>query len=230
MSLTALKPKNSYNESIINLETMRLAFDHIAQQSSPHALPPLPYATDALSEVISENTIIFHYGKHHKTYVEELNKAIAGSAFEAMTLDEIIRNTAGKSDHATIFNNAAQAWNHAFYWHSLTPSGGGEPPAGLKQMIEASFDSVDDCKHQLATAATSQFGSGWAWLVQDGKQLRVIKTNDAENPITQGVHPLLTLDVWEHAYYLDFQNRRKDYVAAVIDKLINWNFAAANIQ
>ena len=228
MSLTALKTKN-YDEPTFTLEAIHQAFDQIAQHASPHALPPLPYATDALSEVISENTIIFHYGKHHKTYVDELNKAIAGSPLETMTLEEIIRNTTGKADQLTIFNNAAQAWNHAFYWHSLSPTGGGEPPVGLKEMIEASFDSVDACKHQLATAATSQFGSGWAWLVQEGKQLRVMKTKDAENPITQGLKPLLTLDVWEHAYYLDFQNRRKDYATAVLEKLINWNFAAANI-
>ena len=162
-------------------------------------------------------------------YIDELNKAISGSEFETATLAEIIRDAAGKPSHLSIFNNAAQAWNHAFYWHSLNRDGGGDPPPDLKHMIETSFDSVDVCKKELATAAISQFGSGWAWLVQDDKKLRVIKTNDGDNPITQGLNPLLTIDVWEHAYYLDFQNRRKDYVDAVIDKLINWNFAAANI-
>lgn len=227
MSLPELKRK--YAEPSFELENARLAFLEVIQKTSPHELPPLPYATDALSEVISENTIIFHYGKHHKTYVDELNKLIAGSAFETMTLEQIVRSTAGQSDHTAIFNNAAQALNHAFFWHSLQPGGGGEPPPQLKRMVEASFDSLDACKRELAEAATNQFGSGWAWLVQDGKKLRVINTNDGDNPITQGLQPLLTIDVWEHAYYLDFQNRRKDYVGAVIDKLINWYFADANL-
>ena len=221
--------KKTYRDSSVDFNHSSNAFLKVTEKISPHELPPLPYSTDALSEVISENTIIFHYGKHHKTYVDELNKLIANSEFATMTLEQIVLATAGKADQASIFNNAAQALNHAFYWHSLQPGGGGEPPPPLKQMMEASFSSVEACKQELATAAKSKFGSGWAWLVQDGKDLRVIKTNDAENPITQGLHPLLTIDVWEHAYYLDFQNRRKDYVDAVIEKLINWDFAAANI-
>ena len=221
--------KKTHGETSADFTHSTHEFLKVTKKISPHELPPLPYSTDALSEVISENTIIFHYGKHHKTYVDELNKLIANSEFATMTLEQIVRAAAGKADQASIFNNAAQALNHAFYWHSLQPAGGGEPPPPLKQMIEASFVSVEACKHELATAATSQFGSGWAWLVQDGKNVRVIRTKDAENPITQGLHPLLTIDVWEHAYYLDFQNRRKDYVDAVIEKLINWDFAAANI-
>jgi len=229
MSHAELQQQKYFDTLSSESENAKQAFEKVTLKTFPHELPPLPYSTDALSEVISENTILFHYGKHHKTYIDELNKTISGSEFETATLAEIIRDAAGKPSHLSVFNNAAQAWNHAFYWHSLNRDGGGDPPPDLKHMIETSFDSVDACKKELATAAISQFGSGWAWLVQDDKKLRVIKTNDGDNPITQGLNPLLTIDVWEHAYYLDFQNRRKDYVDAVIDKLINWNFAAANI-
>ena len=142
---------------------------------------------------------------------------------------KIITETAGKADKTAIFNNAAQAWNHTFYWSSLSPKGGGQPPTGLKQEMEASFSSVDACKKELAAAATTQFGSGWAWLVLDGDKLKVVKTGNADLPLTKGMKPLLTLDVWEHAYYLDYQNRRADYVNAILDKLINWNFAADNL-
>ena len=146
-----------------------------------------------------------------------------------MPLKALIRATAGKPEQAAIFNNAAQAWNHAFYWDSLTPPGGGDPPPGLKQLIEAAFGSVAACKQALAEAALAQFGTGWAWLVLDGKKISVMKTDDADNPLTQGLTPLLAIDVWEHAYYLDYQNRRKDYVVGVVEKLLNWNFAAANL-
>jgi Fe-Mn family superoxide dismutase len=199
------------------------------ESATAYVLPPLPYAQDALEPIISAKTISFHYGKHHKAYVDNLNKAIVGTEFAGMPLEKIIIETAGKADKAAIFNNASQAWNHMFYWNSLTPNGGGEPPAALKQKIEASFGSVDACKKELATAATTQFGSGWAWLVLDGDKLKVIKTSNADSPLTKGMKPLLTIDVWEHAYYLDYQNRRVDYVNAVLDKLINWNFAAENI-
>lgn len=193
-----------------------------------YVLPPLPYAENALEPVISANTIRFHYGKHHKGYADNLNKLIAGTEFAGLPLEKIIAETAGKVDKTAIFNNAAQIWNHTFYWNSLTPNGGGEPPAALKKMIEASFGTVDACKKELAIAATNQFGSGWAWLVQDGDKLKVIKTSNADSPLTKGMHPLLAIDVWEHAYYLDYQNRRADYVNAVLDKLINWNFVADN--
>ena len=194
--------------------------------STAYVLPPLPYAQNALEPVISANTISFHYGKHHKGYIDNLNKLVIGTEFVGMPLDKIITATAGKADKAAIFNNAAQAWNHAFYWNSLTPNGGGEPPATFKIKIEASFGSMDACKKELAAAATTQFGSGWAWLVLDGDNLKVVKTSNADSPLTKGMKPLLTIDVWEHAYYLDYQNRRADYVNAVLDKLINWNFAA----
>jgi Fe-Mn family superoxide dismutase len=196
--------------------------------SAPYVLPPLPYADNALDPVISANTLGFHYGKHHKTYVDNLNKLVAGTDLADLSLEEIITSTAGKADKVGIFNNAAQVWNHTFYWNSLSPKGGGEPPASLKQKIETAFGSVEVCKKELATAATTQFGSGWAWLVNDGDKLQVIKTGNADLPLTKGMKPLLTIDVWEHAYYLDYQNRRADYVNAVLDKLINWGFAADN--
>jgi Fe-Mn family superoxide dismutase len=196
-----------------------------------HVLPPLPYAENALDPVISANTIGFHYGKHHKGYVDTLNKLIAGTELANLSLEKLVAETAGKADKVAIFNNAAQTWNHTFYWRSLRPKGGGAPPAALKQKIEASFGNLDTCKKELATAATSQFGSGWAWLVLEAGKLKVVKTGnaEAETHMTKGVTPLLTIDVWEHAYYLDYQNRRMDYVNAVLDKLINWGFAADNL-
>jgi Fe-Mn family superoxide dismutase len=198
------------------------------QKTGSHILPPLPYGDNALDPVISANTLGFHYGKHHKTYVDNLNKLIADTELADLSLEEVITATAGKADKVGVFNNAAQVWNHTFYWSSLSPNGGGEPPAALRQKIEASFGSVDACKKELATAATTQFGSGWAWLVKDGDKLQVTKTSNADLPLTKGLKPLLTIDVWEHAYYLDYQNRRVDYVNAVLDKLINWGFAADN--
>ena len=195
---------------------------------SANVLPALPYADNALDPVISASTIGFHYGKHHKGYVENLNKLVAGTEYADMPLEKIITGTAGKADKTAIFNNAAQTWNHTFYWNSLKPKGGGEPAAGLKKKIEASFGAVDTCKKELATTAMSQFGSGWVWLVLDGGKLKVVKTGNADSPLIKGMKPLLTIDVWEHAYYLDYQNRRVDYVAAVLDKLLNWDFAAEN--
>ena len=202
--------------------------DTIANASA-HVLPPLPYADSALNPIISANTIGFHYRKHHKGYVDNLNKLVEGTEFAGLPLERIITETAGKPDKTAIFNDAAQTWNHTFYWRSLRPKGGGEPPAVLKQRIEASFVTLDACKKELATAATTQFGSGWAWLVLDAGKLKVVKTGNAGLPLTKGMKPLLTLDVWEHAYYLDYQNRRADYVNAVLDKLINWSFAAENL-
>ena len=195
----------------------------------PYELPPLPYALDALSPVISENTLKFHHGKHHQTYVDELNKALENTEFRTLPLEELIRQTFGKPDRQAIFNNAAQTWNHAFYWHSLTPAGGGKPPGALMQRVEASFGTLEACKKELANAATSQFGSGWAWLVQSGDKIGVLKTANADSPLTRNLTPLLVIDVWEHAYYLDYQNRRKDHVHEVIDKLLDWNFAAGNL-
>jgi Fe-Mn family superoxide dismutase len=204
-------------------------FPRVSRAAAPHVLPPLPYPDNALDPVISANTIGFHYGKHHKAYLDNLNKLVTGTDLADATLDKIVMETAGKADKAAIFNNAAQVWNHTFYWSSLKPGGGGQPPADLVKLMEASFGSVDACKEELKKAALGQFGSGWAWLVKDGAKLAVVKTPNAENPMTKGQRPLLTIDVWEHAYYLDYQNRRADYVQAVLDKLANWGFAAENL-
>lgn len=200
----------------------------VHEAALPHGLPPLPYSENALEPVITAKTISFHYGKHHKGYVDNLNKFIAGTEYADLSLEKIITSTAGRPEKIAIFNNAAQIWNHTFYWNSMSPKGGGEPPAALKQRIEASFGSVDACKKELASAAVSQFGSGWAWLVLESGVLKVTRTANAEVPLTKGMKPLLTIDVWEHAYYLDYQNRRADYVNAVLDKLINWEFALQN--
>jgi Fe-Mn family superoxide dismutase len=203
--------------------------DKIGMTAS-HVLPALPYADNALEPVISANTLHFHYGKHHQAYVDNLNKLIAGTEFAALPLEKIISGSSGKPDKTAIFNNAAQAWNHAFYWRSLRPQGGGGPPVALIKKIEASFGSLDAGKKEIATAAMAQFGSGWVWLVLDGDRLKVARTGNADTPLTGGLKPLLTIDVWEHAYYLEYQNRRADDVNAVLDKLLNWDFAAANLR
>lgn len=199
------------------------------QAAAPLVLVPLPYAENGLEPVITAHTIGFHYGKHHKGYVDNLNKLVAGTEYAELSLEKIIAATAGQAEKASIFNNAAQIWNHTFYWNSMKPKGGGEPPAALKQRMEAAFGSVDACKKELAGTAVSQFGSGWAWLVLDGDKLKIVKTANADTPLTKDLKPLLTVDVWEHAYYLDYQNRRIDYVTALLDKLINWEFALQNI-
>lgn len=195
-------------------------------------LPALPYAQDALAPVISAQTVSFHYGKHHQGYVTTLNKLLPGTPFEGKPLEEIVRGSAAKAEFAAIFNNAAQIWNHTFYWQSLAPQGG-KPSTALAAAIHAAFGSTDACKAALADAAMKQFGSGWAWLVAEKGVLKVLKTPNAETPLTQPeVTPLLTVDVWEHAYYLDWQNRRADYVKAVLEKAVSWvsaseRFAAA---
>ena len=161
--------------------------------------------------------------------MDNLNNLVANTQLAGQSLEDIIRASAGQADKVAIFNNAAQVWNHMFYWHSLKPNGGGEPSGALKQKIEEAFGSVEACKKEFAQAALTQFGSGWAWLVADGGKIAIVKTGNAETPITKNVRPLLTIDVWEHAYYLDYQNRRADYANAILDKLINWDFAAANL-
>ncbi len=196
------------------------------------ALPKLPYAEDALAPVISANTISFHYGKHHATYVKTLNELIAGTPYEGKSLEEIVVASAKDKDAAAkkIFNNAAQAWNHDFYWHSMTPKGGA--PAGkIKDAIAKSFGDLAAFKKQFGQAAVGQFGSGWAWLVKgkDGA-LTIETTSNADTPIAHGGTPLLVADVWEHAYYLDYQNRRPDHVTAWLDKLVNWSFAEKNLN
>jgi len=207
--------------------------DEDAQRESstpaPFSLPRLPYAEDALAPVISARTVQFHHGKHQKTYVDTLNELIAGTELADQPLEAIIRATAGKADKSKIFHNAAQAWNHAFYWRCLKPAGGGDPKGALRDQIAGAFGSVDTFRKEFSEAAVAQFGSGWAWLVAEGGKLEVVKTPDADVPFTSGQTPLLALDVWEHAYYLDYQNRRADYVDALIGKLLNWEFAAENL-
>jgi len=189
----------------------------------------LPYGDDALEPHISAKTIGFHYGKHHATYVAKANDLLKGSDLEGKSTEDIIKATAGKSDKAAIFNNVAQAWNHAFFWKCLKPGGGGEPTGKLADMIKESFGSFDEFKKEFAAAAAGQFGSGWAWLVLDGGKLKVMKTANADTPVAHGLTPLFTVDVWEHAYYLDYQNKRPDFVEAVLDNLANWDFAASQL-
>jgi Fe-Mn family superoxide dismutase len=196
-----------------------------AQKGAPFTQPPLPWKDDALDPVISPKTISFHYGKHHKAYIDNLNKLVEGKPYATMTLEEIVKASAKVEADMGVFNNAAQAWNHDFYWHSLAPNA--KPPEGkLLDKIKADFGSLDECKKKLLDAAKGQFGSGWAWLVLDGGKLGVTKTANADNPIVHGQKPLLTIDVWEHAYYLYYQNKRPDYVQALLDKVLNWEQAA----
>ena len=193
-------------------------------------LPALPYEKDALEPHMSAKTFEFHHGKHHNTYVVNLNGLLDGSDLAGKSLEEIIMATAGDSSKAGMFNNAAQVWNHTFFWNSMKPNGGGAPSGDLAAKIDADFGSLDAFKDAFKQAGATQFGSGWAWLVVgDGGKLEVVKTPNAENPMTQGKTPLLTCDVWEHAYYLDYQNRRPDFLAAFLDNLVNWDFAAENL-
>ncbi|RKR00099.1 superoxide dismutase [Maricaulis maris] len=193
-------------------------------------LPDLPYAKDALAPHISSQTLDFHHGKHHNAYVDKLNGLVGGTEFAALSLEDVIKKTAGDAAKAGVFNNAAQIWNHTFYWQSMRPNGGGTPSGDLAAMIDRDFGSLDAFKSAFADAGATQFGSGWAWLVLANGKLEVRKTLNAETPLTEdGVTPLLTMDVWEHAYYLDFQNRRPDYITTFLDKLVNWEFAAENL-
>src|SRR5215472_8234922 len=198
-----------------------------SQAAGPFSLPPLRYADDALAPVISSTTIGFHYGKHHRAYVDNLNKAVEGTDLAGKSLLDIVKLTATDPARVAIFNNAAQDWNHTFYWNSMRPQGGGMPTGTIADHIKDSFGDYTKFRQEFATAAVTQFGSGLAWLVQDqDKKLKVIKTANADTPMARGAICLLACDVWEHAYYLDYQNRRPDYVNAWLDKLANWEFAA----
>jgi superoxide dismutase, Fe-Mn family len=192
-------------------------------------LPELPYAKEALAPVISANTMEFHYGKHHKAYVDNLNKLVAGTDLADADLETVIIKVAGDPARAGIFNNAAQVWNHSFYWKCLKVGGGGAPTGAVAAKIAATWGGFEKFAEELKNAGVTQFGSGWAWLVIDGGQLKITKTANADTPMAHGVKPLLTLDVWEHAYYLDYQNRRPDYLGAVIARLIDWDFVNANL-
>ena len=192
-------------------------------------LPGLPYVKDALAPAISATTLEFHYGKHHRAYVDNLNKLIAGTELADADLETIVRKVAGDPARAGIFNNAAQVWNHSFYWKCLKPGGGGAPSGAVAAKIDAAWGGYEKFAEELKNAGVTQFGSGWAWLVVEGGRLKITKTANADTPVAHGIRPLLTIDVWEHAYYLDYQNRRPDYLSAVIAHLINWDFVNANL-
>ncbi len=191
---------------------------------------PLPYAKDALeSHGMKAETFDYHYGKHHAAYVTNLNKLVQGTELETASLEAVIQQSFGDSSKAGIFNNAAQVWNHTFFWSCLSPTGGGAPTGELAEKINAAFGSLDQFKEEFSNAAATQFGSGWAWLVEENGALKVTKTPNAENPIVHDQKPLLTLDVWEHAYYIDFKNARPAFIKNFLDNLVNWDFAAQNL-
>jgi Fe-Mn family superoxide dismutase len=187
-------------------------------------LPPLPYAEDALAPVISAETLRFHHGKHHRKYVDTLNQLLREGPVSGRTLEEIVKASSGK-----LFNNAAQAWNHAFFWQSLSPEGG-QPSSALRGLIEKDFNGLDHFKADLAKAASGQFGSGWAWLIRRDGKLEILTTPNAETPMAKGIQCLLTIDVWEHAYYIDYRNDRDKYLAELIGKRLNWDFAEQNLE
>ena len=187
-------------------------------------LPPLPYAMDALAPHISQETLEYHYGKHHQTYVTNLNKLVEGTDLEGKSLEEVILAAEGG-----VFNNAAQVWNHTFYWSSMKPGGGGAPEGDIAEKINSAFGSYDGFKEEFAKAATTQFGSGWAWLIDDGGKLAITQTSNADLPLKHSQKALLTIDVWEHAYYIDYRNARPKYIDTYLDSLLNWDFVAANL-
>jgi len=194
-------------------------------------LPPLPYAPDALQPHITAKQFEFHHGKHHQAYITNLNKMVGETPeLQGKSLEELIALSAGKADKAPLFNNAAQHWNHTFFWNSMKPNGGGAMPAALEARIVADFGSVEAFKEEFVKMGVGQFGSGWAWLVLDGGKLKVTKTANADLPMAHGQTALLTCDVWEHAYYIDYQNRRPDFLKAFVDSMANWDFALANLN
>lgn len=192
-------------------------------------LPPLPYAKDALAPYISANTLDFHHGKHHNAYVVNLNNLVKDTPMASKSLEEIIKESAGDAAKAGIFNNSAQIWNHTFFWHSMKAGGGGKPTGAIAQKIDSDLGGYDKFVEAFKAAGATQFGSGWAWLVLDKGKLAVTKTPNADLPMAHGQTALLTCDVWEHAYYLDYQNRRPDFLAAFLNNLVNWDFANANL-
>lgn len=194
-----------------------------------YELAPLPYAYDALEHHISKSTLEFHHDKHHAAYVNNYNKAVEGTPHDSQPIEAVIKTIAGDASLQGVFNNAAQAWNHTFYWNSIKPGGGGAPTGELAQKIEADLGGYNKFVDAFKAAGATQFGSGWAWLVLDGGTLKVTKTLNADNPLPTGQVPLLTMDVWEHAYYLDYQNRRPDYIDTFLTHLVNWGFAAHNL-
>lgn len=194
-----------------------------------YELPPLPYDYTALEPYISKRTLEFHHDKHHAAYVNKYNDAVKGTELDSKSIEEVIKAIAGDSSKSGLFNNAAQAWNHTFYWQCMKANGGGTPTGELAKKIAADFGSFEKFVEEFKNAGATQFGSGWAWLVLDGNTLKVTKTLNADNPLTSGQVPLLTMDVWEHAYYLDYQNKRPEYIDTFINKVVNWDFVAKNL-
>jgi Fe-Mn family superoxide dismutase len=194
------------------------------------SLPVLPYEKNALAPYISQQTIEYHYGKHHNAYVANTNKLIEGTDLSNQDLENIIKKTSKDTLMSSIFNNAAQVWNHSFYWACMKPGGGGPPSGAIAERIASDFGSYEKFAEQFKNAGTSQFGSGWAWLILKDKHLELMKTSNADTPLAHGLKPLLTIDVWEHAYYLDYQNRRPDYLASFLGHLINWDFVNSLIS
>ncbi len=193
-------------------------------------LPELPYARNALAPHISEETLNFHYGKHHQAYVTNLNGLVEGTDLAGKSLEEVIKISAADKSKAGIFNNSAQVWNHTFYWHSMKPNGGGKPHGKVAELIERDLGGYDNFVKEFKQAGATQFGSGWAWLSYKGGKLVISKTPNAETPLTEeGTTPLMTMDVWEHAYYLDYQNRRPDYIDTFLNSLVNWDFVNQNL-
>jgi Fe-Mn family superoxide dismutase len=190
----------------------------------------LPYPESALEPVISSRTLQVHYRKYHRGYVDTLNRLVVGTALADMSLTQVIREAASQLDQKLIFNNAAQIWNHSFYWQSLSAHGTDVVPQVLRALIDYSFGDLETLKEQVSAVAMSQFASGWVWLALDGKSLRVVNTHDADNPLLHGLRPLLAIDLWEHAYFLDVENRRGEYINGILDHLVNWNFAADNLS
>ena len=193
-------------------------------------LPPLPYGKDALAPIVSAETIEYHHGKHHQAYVTNLNNLVPGTKYEAMSLEEVVKASHGVLSEKPVFNNSAQVWNHTFYWHSLAPKAGGEPHGAIAAAIDATFGSFADFKDKFSKAAATQFGSGWAWLVQkDDGALAIEQSANADTPFATGKRCILTIDVWEHAYYIDYRNARPKYIEEYW-KLVNWDFANANLK
>jgi Fe-Mn family superoxide dismutase len=190
----------------------------------PFELPALPYEIDALAPHISKETLEYHHGKHHATYVKTLNDLVAGTEHENASLEDVIKAADGP-----LFNNAAQHWNHSFYWNCMSPSGGGAPTGPVSDAINSAFGSYDAFRTQFTDAAKTQFGSGWAWLADSGNGLEIMKTANADLPLKHSVKALLTIDVWEHAYYIDYRNARPDYIASWLDNVVNWDFVAQNL-
>ena len=220
--MSAVTRRNLISTTALAIASAAVA-PRLALGAAPFVQPPLPFGASALAPTISDQTVQLHYGKHHAAYYANLNRLAADTAYAALSLEEIIVKAAGEPRDRTLFNQAGQAWNHDFYWKVLTPGGNRQPTGKLAQAIERDFGGIEKFKEAYARQANAIFGSGWAWLVEDGGKLSLLETGNADTPIAHGKRPLATIDVWEHAYYLDYQNRRPDHVKAVLDNLINWD-------